>query len=129
MAGSGGQAAHQCADLVCYTHSQRSDQAALARRASGDAADWRTLKHEAGRCAMYDVCGVRPDGDLLNCPTNRVAPAAEGDAVAVLASLCPSVLADAGARAAVSLLEPCSHTVAGGLPCIVGMMAALSHTR
>lgn len=45
---------------------------------------------------MYDVCGVRPDGDLLNCPTNRKAPAAGQDAVAVLSSLCPSVLADAG---------------------------------
>jgi len=27
-------------------------------------------KQSAGYCAMYDICGARSDGKVLNCPFN-----------------------------------------------------------
>ena len=71
--------------------------ALLARSASEHGSDWLTRNHDQGRCAMYGVCGVRSDGDLLNCATNRIAAEAEPDAADILSSLCPSVWAESGA--------------------------------
>jgi hypothetical protein len=58
--------------------------------------DWETMSHDRGRCAMYGVCGVRPDGDLLDCSTNKKAPDAEPEARRTLSLLCPSLWADSG---------------------------------
>lgn len=53
-----------------------------ACRASADANDtsWLTLNHAPGYCAMYDICGHRKDGDVLNCPNNTRVRAAQAAA-------------------------------------------------
>jgi hypothetical protein len=54
-------------------------------------------RHQPGHCVMYGVCGVRPDGDFLNCPTQQSAPKADENAARILSLLCPSLWAASGA--------------------------------
>lgn len=61
------------------------------------AADWHTTKHDAGTCAMFDVCGVRKDLDDLNCPANIPASFPDAIAAAKLPTLCPTLWSTAGA--------------------------------
>jgi hypothetical protein len=54
-------------------------------------------RHQAGHCVMYGVCGVRQDGDFLNCPTQQPAPKADESAAQIISLLCPSLWAASGA--------------------------------
>lgn len=45
---------------------------------------------------MYGVCGERPDGGALNCPSNVEAKKAEPEAERVLSTICPNVWAASG---------------------------------
>lgn len=48
-------------------------------------------RHSAGYCAMYDICGQRSDGKVLNCPSGS--PSVKPDALfsSKVQSLCPTV--------------------------------------
>lgn len=52
------------------------------------------VRHAPGFCAMYDICGARKDGKVLNCPLN--APAVKPDPLfsSKIQSLCPTVTGD-----------------------------------
>ncbi|KAL2895202.1 NPC intracellular cholesterol transporter 1 [Bienertia sinuspersici] len=56
--------------------------------------DTKGVRHAPGLCAMYDICGSRSDGKVLNCPLN--APAVKPDALlsSKIQSLCPTITAD-----------------------------------
>ncbi|OMO50471.1 Patched [Corchorus capsularis] len=48
-------------------------------------------RHSEGYCAMYDICGTRSDGKVLNCPVGS--PAVKPDELlsAKIQSLCPTI--------------------------------------
>ncbi|XP_010539022.1 PREDICTED: Niemann-Pick C1 protein-like isoform X2 [Tarenaya hassleriana] len=48
-------------------------------------------KHAAGYCAMYDICGARADGKLLNCPFNTPAVKPDDLLSSKIQSLCPTI--------------------------------------
>jgi hypothetical protein len=52
---------------------------------------------KTGRCAMYGICGDRPDGGPLNCPVDIEAPKADAQAEAVIKALCPRIWESSGA--------------------------------
>lgn len=56
--------------------------------------DTNGVRHAPGICAMYDICGARSDGKVLNCPLN--APAVKPDALlsSKIQSLCPTITGD-----------------------------------
>ncbi|GLI64747.1 hypothetical protein VaNZ11_008114, partial [Volvox africanus] len=62
-------------------------------------ADWRTLDHSRGRCAMYGTCGHRRDGDPLACATNTIASPPSDALASRLQTVCPSLWADRGGLA------------------------------
>lgn len=46
---------------------------------------------------MYDICGHRPDGDVLNCPSNTEAqPILDDTAFQKLSAVCPQLAAELG---------------------------------
>ncbi|XP_074263841.1 uncharacterized protein LOC141586488 isoform X2 [Silene latifolia] len=51
-------------------------------------------RHAPGVCAMYDICGARSDGKVLNCPLNT--PAVKPGALfsSKIQSLCPTITGD-----------------------------------
>uniref|UniRef100_A0A7N0U4X7 SSD domain-containing protein n=1 Tax=Kalanchoe fedtschenkoi TaxID=63787 RepID=A0A7N0U4X7_KALFE len=53
--------------------------------------DVASTKHSKGYCAMYDICGEREDGKVLNCPYGT--PSVEPDELfsAKIQSLCPAI--------------------------------------
>ncbi|GIL73679.1 hypothetical protein Vretifemale_3814, partial [Volvox reticuliferus] len=62
-------------------------------------ADWRTLDHSPGHCAMYGTCGHRRDGDPLACAANTIAPPPSDALASRLQTVCPSLWADRGGPA------------------------------
>ncbi|XP_022982156.1 Niemann-Pick C1 protein-like [Cucurbita maxima] len=48
-------------------------------------------KHSEGYCAMYDICGKRPDGKLLNCPTGTPSVKPDNLLSSKIQSLCPTI--------------------------------------
>ncbi|CAM8904452.1 unnamed protein product [Rhodiola kirilowii] len=53
--------------------------------------DVASTKHSKGYCAMYDICGEREDGKVLNCPYET--PSVKPDELfsAKIQSLCPAI--------------------------------------
>ncbi|XP_019056675.1 PREDICTED: Niemann-Pick C1 protein-like [Tarenaya hassleriana] len=49
------------------------------------------VKHAAGYCAMYNICGARADGKLLNCPFNTPAVKPDDLLSSKIQSLCPTI--------------------------------------
>ncbi|XP_051139854.1 uncharacterized protein LOC127257464 [Andrographis paniculata] len=50
-----------------------------------------TARHSENYCAMYDICGARTDGKVLNCPVGS--PAVKPDSLlsSKIQSLCPTI--------------------------------------
>ncbi|CAN6827337.1 unnamed protein product [Brassica oleracea] len=48
-------------------------------------------KKSAGYCAMYDICGARTDGKVLNCPYNIPAVKPDDLFSSKIQSLCPTI--------------------------------------
>uniref|UniRef100_A0A7C9FG71 SSD domain-containing protein n=2 Tax=Opuntia streptacantha TaxID=393608 RepID=A0A7C9FG71_OPUST len=80
-------------------------------------------KHSAEYCAMYDICGERVDGKVLNCPYNT--PSVEPDDLfsAKIQSLCPTISGN------VCCTEDQFNTLRGqvqqAIPLLVGCPACL----
>ncbi|CAH2060365.1 unnamed protein product [Thlaspi arvense] len=49
-------------------------------------------KESAGYCAMYDICGARSDGKVLNCPLNIPAVKPDDLLSSKIQSLCPTII-------------------------------------
>ncbi|KAJ4829723.1 hypothetical protein Tsubulata_020732 [Turnera subulata] len=64
--------------------------ASLGRAQRTDFTDTRTT-HAKDYCAMYDICGARSDGKVLNCPYNT--PSVKPDELfsSKIQSLCPTI--------------------------------------
>lgn len=58
--------------------------------------EWRTTVHDQGYCALYGICGHRPDGDVLSCPLNAPGRRLSQDAYIKLQTLCPQLTASSG---------------------------------
>lgn len=58
--------------------------------------EWRTLVHDQGYCALYGICGHRPDGDVLSCPLNARGRQLSQAAYNKLQTLCPQLTAASG---------------------------------
>ncbi|KAI4388512.1 hypothetical protein MLD38_000833 [Melastoma candidum] len=48
-------------------------------------------RHSEGYCAMYDICGARPDGKILNCPYGASAVKPNALLSSKIQSLCPTI--------------------------------------
>ncbi|XP_021732185.1 Niemann-Pick C1 protein-like [Chenopodium quinoa] len=53
--------------------------------------DTNRVRHAPGICAMYDICGARSDGRVLNCPLNAPAVKPDGLLSSKIQSLCPTI--------------------------------------
>uniref|UniRef100_A0A803N5E1 SSD domain-containing protein n=1 Tax=Chenopodium quinoa TaxID=63459 RepID=A0A803N5E1_CHEQI len=53
--------------------------------------DTNGVRHAPGICAMYDICGARSDGRVLNCPLNAPAVKPDGLLSSKIQSLCPTI--------------------------------------
>ncbi|KAF2565665.1 hypothetical protein F2Q68_00027572 [Brassica cretica] len=51
-------------------------------------------RQSAGYCAMYDICGARSDGKVLNCPFNIPAVKPDDLLSSKIQSLCPTITGD-----------------------------------
>ncbi|KAG2486557.1 hypothetical protein HYH03_014858, partial [Edaphochlamys debaryana] len=92
------------------------------------AADWRTLNHTPGTCALYGVCGKRRDGDPLPCAANVPALPPSDALAARLRAVCPTLWAEAGGAGGRYCCTPeqvdrISSDTAKALPFIVGCPA------
>ncbi|KAK9740157.1 hypothetical protein RND81_03G015700 [Saponaria officinalis] len=56
--------------------------------------DTTGVKHGPGVCAMYDICGARSDGKILNCPFNTLAVKPNALLSSKIQSLCPTITGD-----------------------------------
>ncbi|KAG7024105.1 Niemann-Pick C1 protein [Cucurbita argyrosperma subsp. argyrosperma] len=48
-------------------------------------------KHSEGYCTMYGICGKRPDGKVLNCPTGTPSVQPDNLLSSKIQSLCPTI--------------------------------------
>ncbi|XP_022975981.1 Niemann-Pick C1 protein-like isoform X1 [Cucurbita maxima] len=48
-------------------------------------------KHSEGYCTMYGICGKRPDGKVLNCPTGTPSVQPDDLLSSKIQSLCPTI--------------------------------------
>ncbi|KAL5557719.1 hypothetical protein UlMin_033930 [Ulmus minor] len=51
-------------------------------------------RHSEGYCAMYDICGKRTDGKVLNCPLGSPAVKPDDLVSSKIQSLCPTITGD-----------------------------------
>ncbi|XP_044511407.1 NPC intracellular cholesterol transporter 1 [Mangifera indica] len=49
------------------------------------------VKHAEGYCAMYDICGARSDGKMLNCPNGSLSVKPDDLFSSKIQSLCPTI--------------------------------------
>ncbi|CAO2833728.1 unnamed protein product [Amaranthus hypochondriacus] len=56
--------------------------------------DTTGVKHAPGFCSMYDICGSRSDGKVLNCPLNTPAVKPGSLLSSKIQSLCPTITGD-----------------------------------
>ncbi|KAJ0024062.1 hypothetical protein Pint_09225 [Pistacia integerrima] len=49
------------------------------------------VKHVEGYCAMYDICGARSDGKILNCPNGSPSVKPDDLLSSKIQSLCPTI--------------------------------------
>ncbi|XP_024020068.1 Niemann-Pick C1 protein isoform X2 [Morus notabilis] len=72
--------------VVCLVHAEKSDRRYLLipNAVTGE-------RHSEEYCAMYDICGKRTDGKVLNCP--RGSPSVKPDDLlsSKIQSLCPTI--------------------------------------
>ncbi|KMS99730.1 hypothetical protein BVRB_1g020980 [Beta vulgaris subsp. vulgaris] len=85
--------------------------------------DTNGVRHAPGFCAMYDICGTRSDGKILNCPLS--APAVKPDALfsSKIQSLCPTITGDVCCTEA--QFDTLRSQVQQAVPLLVGCPACL----
>ncbi|KAJ4962755.1 hypothetical protein NE237_022694 [Protea cynaroides] len=66
-----------------------SQVSVVASESRGNASS--TERHSEGYCAMYDICGERSDGKVLNCPFNTPAVKPHELFSSKIQSLCPTI--------------------------------------
>ncbi|KAI4389641.1 hypothetical protein MLD38_001846 [Melastoma candidum] len=79
--------------------------------------------HSEEYCAMYDICGERPDGKVLNCPYGS--PSVKPDALlsSKIQSLCPTITGNVCCTE--SQFETLRASVQQAVPFLVGCPACL----
>ncbi|CAH1435314.1 unnamed protein product [Lactuca virosa] len=68
--------------FVCICNAERSNTRILATQSE---------KHGEEYCAMYDICGARSDGKVLNCPFGSPSVKPDDLLSAKIQSLCPTI--------------------------------------
>ncbi|XP_050204981.1 uncharacterized protein LOC126655019 [Mercurialis annua] len=81
------------------------------------------VRHAEGYCAMYDICGARADGKILNCP--RGSPSVKPDDLLSqkIQSLCPTITGNVCCTAA--QFDTLRSQVQQAIPFLVGCPACL----
>ncbi|CAG7907360.1 unnamed protein product [Brassica rapa] len=80
-------------------------------------------RQSAGYCAMYDICGARSDGKLLNCPFNIPAVKPDDLLSSKIQSLCPTITGDVCCTE--TQFDTLRSQVQQAIPFIVGCPACL----
>ncbi|KAJ4702289.1 Niemann-Pick C1 protein-like [Melia azedarach] len=81
------------------------------------------VRHAEGYCAMYDICGSRSDGKVLNCP--NASPSVKPDDLlsSKIQSLCPTITSSVCCTAA--QFDNLRSQVQQAIPFLVGCPACL----
>ncbi|WZZ54559.1 hypothetical protein YC2023_054666 [Brassica napus] len=80
-------------------------------------------RQSAGYCAMYDICGARSDGKVLNCPFNIPAVKPDDLLSSKIQSLCPTITGDVCCTE--TQFDTLRSQVQQAIPFIVGCPACL----
>ncbi|CAN7137118.1 unnamed protein product [Brassica rapa subsp. narinosa] len=80
-------------------------------------------RQSAGYCAMYDICGARSDGKVLNCPFNIPAVKPDDLLSSKIQSLCPTIAGDVCCTE--TQFDTLRSQVQQAIPFIVGCPACL----
>ncbi|EFH67498.1 predicted protein [Arabidopsis lyrata subsp. lyrata] len=80
-------------------------------------------KQSAGYCAMYDICGARSDGKVLNCPFNIPAVKPDDLLSSKIQSLCPTITGNVCCTE--TQFDTLRSQVQQAIPFIVGCPACL----
>ncbi|TYH87446.1 hypothetical protein ES332_D01G117000v1 [Gossypium tomentosum] len=85
--------------------------------------DERRQRHSEGYCAMYDICGERSDGKVVNCPYGS--PAVKPDELlsSKIQSLCPTITGNVCCTKA--QFDTLQSQVQQAIPFLVGCPACL----
>ncbi|KAH7523402.1 hypothetical protein FEM48_Zijuj06G0007300 [Ziziphus jujuba var. spinosa] len=104
--------------IVCLVHAERSDVRFLLtpNNVEGES-------HAEGYCAMYDICGKRADGKVLNCPHGSPSVKPDDLLSAKIQSLCPTITGNVCCTEA--QFETLRTQVQQAIPFLVGCPACL----
>ncbi|KAL9308591.1 putative protein patched/dispatched [Arabidopsis thaliana] len=80
-------------------------------------------KQSAGYCAMYDICGARSDGKVLNCPFNIPSVKPDDLLSSKIQSLCPTITGNVCCTE--TQFDTLRSQVQQAIPFIVGCPACL----
>ncbi|XP_018477401.1 uncharacterized protein LOC108848510 [Raphanus sativus] len=80
-------------------------------------------RQSAGYCAMYDICGARSDGKVLNCPFNIPAVKPDDLLSSKIQSLCPTITGNVCCTE--TQFDTLRSQVQQAIPFIVGCPACL----
>ncbi|XP_047328776.1 NPC intracellular cholesterol transporter 1-like [Impatiens glandulifera] len=80
-------------------------------------------RHTKGYCSMYDICGARSDGKVLNCPFGSPAVKPDDLLSSKIQSLCPTITGNVCCTAA--QFDTLRSQVQQAIPLLVGCPACL----
>ncbi|KAJ4827497.1 hypothetical protein Tsubulata_027977, partial [Turnera subulata] len=80
-------------------------------------------RHSDGYCAMYDICGARPDGKVLNCPYGTPSVKPDDLLSQKIQSLCPTITGNVCCSEA--QFDTLRSQVQQAIPFLVGCPACL----
>ncbi|GAB4828432.1 NPC intracellular cholesterol transporter 1 [Ancistrocladus abbreviatus] len=80
-------------------------------------------RHSAGYCAMYDICGTRSDGKILNCPFGTPSVKPDDLFSSKIQSLCPTITGNVCCTE--TQFETLRSQVQQAVPFLVGCPACL----
>ncbi|KAF3446900.1 hypothetical protein FNV43_RR12080 [Rhamnella rubrinervis] len=104
--------------IACLVHAERSKTRFLLtpNAVTGE-------RHSEGYCAMYDICGKRTDGKVLNCPLGSPSVKPDDLLSSKIQSLCPTIAGNVCCTEA--QFETLRTQVQQAIPFLVGCPACL----